>query len=420
MTEHVEQETDPLVAARRARHAQILASGGYPDRFERTDLAADLRERFSALEPGAQTEERVAVAGRLMLHRSFGKLQFGTLRDNSGSIQLLVDRGTAGDELADSFETIDLGDWIGARGLIMTTRKGELSVKIEELTVLQKSLRPLPEKWHGLQDLEQRSRHRYLDLMVNEEARQVALARTVIVSELRRQFEDRGFVEVDTPVLLAQATGATARPFRTEHHALGMTMYLRIATELYLKRLVVGGMERVFEIGRIFRNEGIDSTHNPEFTMLEAYQALADYRDILDLIERVFGAVAERATGGTSITYRGKQLDLNPPYRQVTMVELVSETLGEAIDLDTPTEVLRRIAAEVGVEVIEDWSAGRLIAEIYEESVEARIWEPTFVLHPPIEVSPLARRNQDDPRLADRFELVIAGSEYANAFSELN
>ena len=420
MTEHVEQETDPLVVARRARHAEILESGGYPDRFERTDLAVDLRERFSGLEPGAQTEERVSVAGRLMLHRSFGKLQFGTLRDGSGSIQLLVDRGAAGDELADSFEKIDLGDWIGAQGLIMTTRKGELSVRIEDLVVLQKSLRPLPEKWHGLQDLEQRSRHRYLDLMVNEEARQVATTRTVIVSELRRQFEDRGFVEVETPVLLAQATGATARPFRTEHHALGMTMYLRIATELFLKRLVVGGMERVFEIGRIFRNEGIDSTHNPEFTMLEAYQALADYRDILDLIEQVFAAVAERAAGQTSITYRGEQLDLTPPYRQVTMTELVSETLGEKIDLDTPIETLRRTAAEAGVEVVEDWTAGRLIAEIYEEAVEARIWEPTFVLHPPIEVSPLARRNRDDPRLADRFELVIAGSEYANAFSELN
>jgi lysyl-tRNA synthetase class 2 len=420
MTDHAEQDTDPLVAARRERHAAILEAGGYPERFERSDLAADLRGRFPDLEPGTQTEVKASVAGRLMLHRSFGKLQFGTLRDSSGSIQLLVDRGVAGDELADRFETVDLGDWIGAEGVIMTTRKGELSVRVESLVVLQKSLRPLPEKWHGLQDLEQRSRHRYLDLMVNEEARQVAMTRVLIVSELRRQFEDRGFVEVDTPVLLPQATGAMARPFRTEHHALGMTMYLRIATELYLKRLVVGGLERVFEMGRIFRNEGIDSTHNPEFTMLEAYQALADYRDILALIEEVFGAVTERALGETSITYRGEILDLTPPYRRVTMTELISETLGEPVDLDTPIEVLRRIGAEVGVEVADDWTAGRLVAEIYEEAVEGRIWEPTFVTHPPIEVSPLARRNREDPRLADRFELVIAGSEYANAFSELN
>lgn len=420
MTDHAEQETDPLVAARRERHVLILGSGGYPHRFERTDLAGDLKKRFAELEPGAQTEVRVSVAGRLMLHRSFGKLQFGTLRDSSGVIQLLIDRGSAGDELADSFEMVDLGDWIGVEGVIMTTRKGELSVRVEDLVVLQKSLRPLPDKWHGLQDLEQRSRHRYLDLMVNDEARQVALTRTLVISELRRQFEERGFVEVETPVLLAQATGATARPFRTEHHALGMTMYLRIATELYLKRLVVGGMERVFEIGRIFRNEGIDSTHNPEFTMLEAYQALADYRDILKLVEEVFGAVTERAIGQTAISYRGEPLDLTPPYRQVTMTELVSETLGEEVDLDTPIETLRRIGGDVGVEVVEEWSPGRLIAEIYEEAVEDRIWQPTFVTHPPIEVSPLARRNRDDPRLADRFELVIAGSEYANAFSELN
>jgi lysyl-tRNA synthetase class 2 len=352
-----------------------------------------------------------------MLHRSFGKLQFGTLRDSSGSIQLLVDRGAAGNELADGFETADLGDWIGAKGVIMTTRKGELTVRVDEFVVLQKSLRPLPDKWHGLQDLEQRSRHRYLDLMVNQEARDVAKTRALVVSELRRQFEARGFVEVETPVLLTQATGATARPFSTEHHALGMTMYLRIATELYLKRLVVGGMERVFEIGRIFRNEGIDSTHNPEFTMLEAYQALADYRDIMGLIEEVFAAVTERAIGQTSISYRGEPIDLTPPYRQVSMSELVSETVGHKVDLDTPIETLRGIAAEAGADVADDWSPGRLIAEIYEE---ASIREPTFVTHPPIEVSPLARRNRDDPRLADRFELVIAGSEYANAFSELN
>ncbi len=420
MTDHVEQETDPLVAARRERHAHILESGGYPDRYDRTDLAADIRERFSGLEPGTQTEVETSVAGRLMLHRSFGKLQFGTLRDGSGSIQLLVDRGAAGNDIADRFETIDLGDWIGARGSIMTTRKGELSVKVDEFVVLQKSLRPLPEKWHGLQDLEQRSRRRYVDLMVNEEARDVAMTRVLVVSELRRQFEDRGFVEVDTPVLLPQATGATARPFHTEHNALGMTMYLRIATELYLKRLVVGGLERVFEIGRIFRNEGIDSTHNPEFTMLEAYQALADYRDILVLIEEVFAGVAERTAGHTAITYRGEPLDMTPPYRQVEMTELVSETLGQAVDLDTPIETLRGLAVGVGVEVDQEWTVGRLIAEIYEEAVEAKIWEPTFVIHPPIEVSPLARRNREDPRLADRFELVIAGSEYANAFSELN
>ena len=302
----------------------------------------------------------------------------------------------------------------------MTTRKGELSVKVRNLVVLQKSLRPLPDKWHGLSDVELRSRHRYLDLMVNEEAREVALARPVIVSALRRQFEERDFVEVDTPILLPQATGAMARPFRTEHQALDMDMYLRIATELYLKRLVVGGMERVFEIGRIFRNEGIDSTHNPEFTMLEAYQAFADYQEILVLIEEVFAAVTMAAKGSTQISFKGRELDLTPPYRRALMTELVSEQLGAALDLDTPQPTLLEAARGAGIEASDAWSPGRLIAEIYEAVVEDRIWEPTFVTHPPVEVSPLARRNREDPRLADRFELVIAGSEYANAFSELN
>ncbi|HEX5696286.1 MAG TPA: lysine--tRNA ligase, partial [Acidimicrobiia bacterium] len=325
-----------------------------------------------------------------------------------------------GDERFEEFAKVDLGDWLGATGLVMTTRKGELSVRVEEFSVLQKSLRPLPEKWHGLQDVELRSRRRYLDLMVNDEARDVAMKRAAIVSELRRQFESRGFVEVDTPVLLRQATGATARPFATHHHALDMEMYLRIATELYLKRLVVGGFEKVFEIGRIFRNEGIDSTHNPEFTMLEAYQALADYSDVMALVEEVFVGVTESVLGSTQVTFQGRELDLSPPFRRASMTSLVSERLGQEVTLDTAIPTLQDLARGAGVEVDDGWSAGRLIAELYEELVEGDIWQPTFVTHPPIEVSPLARRNPGDPRLADRFELVIAGSEYANAFSELN
>jgi lysyl-tRNA synthetase class 2 len=256
--------------------------------------------------------------------------------------------------------------------------------------------------------------------MVNDEARAVAKARTVVVKELRHQFESRGFVEVDTPVLLREATGANARPFATHHNALGMDMYLRIATELFLKRLVVGGMDRVFEIGRIFRNEGIDSTHNPEFTMLEAYQAFADYRDMMTLVEEVVPEVVRAVTGGTRISYQGREIDLTPPFGRMTMSELVSERLGKAVDLDTDLGDLATRARELGIEVEEGWSQARLISEIYEEAVEPEIWAPTFVTHQPVEVSPLARRNQEDPRLADRFELVVAGSEYANAFSELN
>jgi lysyl-tRNA synthetase class 2 len=411
---------DPLSAGRRSHHAEMVAGGGYPARFERSHLAAQLHEQYADLPPGETTTDRASVAGRLMLSRSFGKLQFGTLQDVSGRIQLMVDRSTAGDDLADRFARLDLGDWIGASGEVMTTRKGELSVRVDDLVLLQKSLRPLPDKWHGLQDIELRSRRRYLDLMVSDEARHVASTRVAIVSELRRQFESRGFVEVETPILLGQATGATARPFATEHHALDLPMFLRIATELHLKRLVVGGMEKVFEIGRIFRNEGIDATHNPEFTMLEAYQALADYTDIMSLVEEVVSAVAMSVLGTHTITYQGRELNLTPPYRRVSMTALVSERLGREVDLDIPIEELAALAAEAGVEVGQDWSPGLILAEIYEVLVEDEIWEPTFVTHPPVEVSPLARRNDTDPRLVDRFELVIAGSEYANAFSELN
>jgi lysyl-tRNA synthetase class 2 len=420
MTETSDQGMDPLVAGRRAHHEEILGSGGYPHRYERTHVADELHGEFADLGPGSETDTRVSVAGRLMLHRSFGKLQFGTLQDESGTIQLFVDRSTVGDEAADGFARIDLGDWLGASGVIMTTRKGELSVRVDEFVVLQKSLRPLPDKWHGLHDIELRSRRRYLDLMVNEEARSVARARALVVGELRRQFEARGFVEVETPVLLREATGATARPFATHHHALDMDMHLRIATELFLKRLVVGGMEKVFEIGRIFRNEGIDSTHNPEFTMLEAYQALADYTDMMNLIEEVVPEVARAVTGDTRITYQGREIDLTPPFPRMTMAELVSDRLGHPVDLDSDPAHLRAQAIGLGIEVEEGWSPARLISEIYEVAVEPEIWAPTYVTHQPVEISPLARRNRDDPRLADRFELVIAGSEYANAFSELN
>jgi lysyl-tRNA synthetase class 2 len=413
------EQPEPLAATRQARHQAILDGPGYPTRFERTAMAAEIAERYH-LEPGSHTDDLVAVAGRVMLHRSFGKLQFATLSDVTGNIQLFVDEGHIGSDGAAAFGELDLGDWVGATGTVMTTRRGELSVMVDEFIVLQKSLRPLPDKFHGLQDVEQRSRLRYLDLMVNEGARHVAIARSRIVSALRQEFEDRGFIEVETPVLLAQATGATARPFSTHHNALGQDMYMRIATELHLKRLVVGGLERVFEIGRIFRNEGIDSTHNPEFTMLEAYQALADYEDIMVLIEEALAGVAAKVTGSTEITYQDRVLSLAAPFRRAAMTELVSGGLGVDVDLDTPIDRLRELAGANGIEADASWGAGRLIFEIYDEIVEPAIWEPTFVTHYPVEVSPLSRRNRDDPRLVDRFELVIAGAEYANAFSELN
>ncbi len=420
MSEETTASDDPLVAARMAKHRDVLRAGGYPYRFERTDLAAALAERYADLAPAAETGDVVTVAGRLMNVREMGALAFGVLQDGSGRIQLFVSNDVLGDDDFRGFLDLDSGDWIGASGEVITTKKGELSVRVESYTLLTKSLRPLPEKWHGLKDVEARSRRRYLDLMVNQHARETALTRVAVVSELRRQFELRGFVEVETPILSPQATGAIARPFITHHNALDLELRLRIATELYLKRLVVGGMERVYELGKIFRNEGVDSTHNPEFTMLEAYQALADYEDMMELIEVVFAAVAEASVGSTSITYQGRELSLEPPYRRARLTDLVSEAVGEEVSTATPIERLRTVAEGHGVEVGAEAGPGRVLFALYETVVEHEIWEPTFVVDYPKEVSPLAREHRDDPELTERFELVIAGSEYANAFSELN
>jgi lysyl-tRNA synthetase class 2 len=427
MTEHDGPDTppagladDPLTAGRLDQHLALGAAGAYPYRFERTATAADLHGRYGDLVPATETQQEVAVAGRVMLLRSFGNLVFATVQDGTGRFQLFVDKATVGDEAFSRVGDVDLGDWVAATGTVMTTRKGELSVRVGTLTMLQKSLRPLPDKWHGLKDVEQRSRRRYLDLMVNEESRYVALARARIVSELRRRFEERGYVEVETPVLLSQATGALARPFATHHHALDMVMYLRIATELYLKRLIVGGFERVFEIGRIFRNEGIDATHNPEFTMLESYEALADYHDIALLVEETMAHLAAYVTGGTLLTFAGRPIDLTPPYRRVRMVDLVAEATGEAISFDAPIDAAQAVARRHGIAPEEHWGHGKIVEELFDALVADDLWEPTFVMDHPKEVSPLARAHRSDPHLTERWELFIAGSEYANAFSELN
>ncbi len=410
----------PLTAQRLAKHEAIVAGDGYPYRFERSATAGDLQDRYGSLEPGEETTDRATVAGRLMAMRRMGKLMFVVLQDLTGRIQLFVDKRTLGDETFTSFGDLDIGDWVGASGVVITTKKGEVSVRIDEYELLSKSLRPLPEKWHGLQDVEMRSRRRYVDLMVNEEARRTALTRARIVSELRRQFEARGYIEVETPVLLNQATGALARPFQTHHNALEQDMYLRIATELYLKRLVVGGLEKVFEIGRIFRNEGVDSTHNPEFTMLESYEALADYHDIMDMVEEIITACAMVATGSTEITYQGRPLDLTPPFRRVRMVDLVAEAVGEPVGIDRSITEMRELARRHGIEADLTWGQGKIVNQLFEVLVADNIWEPTYVLDHPKEVSPLARENRVDPNLTERYELFIGGAEYANAFSELN
>ena len=413
---------DQSLTDRRLEKVNHLRAEGidpYPLGHTRDTSATDIHGRCSGLEPDSRTGETVTVAGRIMNLRRLGRLVFGVLQDYSGRVQLFADEKGLGERFA-SFKDIDGGDWVWVRGEIITTRRGEPSVHVSDYALLAKALRPLPAKWHGFKDKEQRFRRREIDLLVNPETRRIVEVRSKVVSELRRQFEGRSFVEVETPVLQLQAGGALARPFETHHNALGIDMYLRIATELHLKRLVVGGMERVFELGRVFRNEGMDARHNPEFTTLEAYQALADYRDIMRLVEEVFEAVAQRAAGSARLTYQGRPIDLRPPYRRVPMLELVGEALESPVSPSTGPARLRDLAEKAGVETDPAWGFGKLVEQVFDRLVAPGLWDPTFVIDHPVEISPLARSHRSDECLVERFELYIAGMEHADAFTELN
>jgi lysyl-tRNA synthetase, class II len=413
----------PAERARRLADLDELRARGvdpYPVRFDRDRTLAELRAEFGHLEPGAETDVPVRVAGRLMLIRRQGKLTFATLRDQSDSVQLFVSRRELGDDAHDAFDRLDLGDWVGVDGTVMTTRKGELSVKVTNFVLLAKALRPLP-KWHGLADVDTRFRQRYVDLIVNDEARRVFAVRSAAVAAIRSELAQLGFAEVETPVLNHELGGATARPFVTHHNALDVDLYLRIALELHLKRLVVGGFERVFEIGRVFRNEGIDTSHNPEFTMLEAYQAFADYHDMMELTERLVVAAARAARDGdTVITIRDTTVDLAEPWPRATMVDLIREHVGVDVQPSMTVEAARAVLDGLGLTYRDSWGAGRLTHEVYDELVEPKLVRPTFVLDHPRETSPLARAHRDDPSLVERFEVVANGSELANAYSELN
>ena len=412
------------IANRREKLATWRHAGqAYPNDFRRDALAADLlatHADVSAEELDA-TPVPVCIAGRVMTRRLMGKASFVHLQDSSGRMQVYLQRDVLGEAAYDEFKRLDLGDIVGVTGVLFRTKTGELTVRADAVRLLTKSLRPLPDKWHGLQDAERRHRQRYLDLIVNDEARRTFAIRSALVTGLREWFVAEGFLEVETPLMQPMPGGAVARPFVTHHNALDMTLYLRIAPELYLKRLVVGGFEKVFELGRNFRNEGLSTRHNPEFTMLEFYQAYADYRDLMDHTERLLRDLATRVLGTTALTYQGQRIDFGQPFARYTLAEAITAYLPQATpkvlaDLDAA----RALALELGLVVKDDDVLAQVQLELFEKVVEEQLIQPTFVTDFPVEVSPLARRRADNPALTERFELFIAGRELANGFSELN
>jgi lysyl-tRNA synthetase class 2 len=418
------QDENAIIAERRQKLAALRASGqAFPNDYRRSALAADLHGNHghadgAALEAAAV---EVAVAGRLMLKRVMGKACFGTLQDMSGRIQLYVTLDGVGAGALDAFKRYDLGDILGARGTLFRTKTGELSVKCSEVRLLSKSLRPLPEKFHGMTDTEQRYRQRYVDLITNAESRDVFVKRSRIVQAIREFFVARGYLEVETPMMHPIPGGAAARPFVTHHNALDTELYLRIAPELYLKRLVVGGFERVFEINRNFRNEGISTRHNPEFTMLEFYEAYRDYRDLMDLTEALFREVAQKVVGTTTVTYQGETIELGRPFDRLTMAEAIHKYNPQypLHELGKP-EYLRVALAPFDVEVFPTDGLGLLQLKLFEATTEEKLVQPTFIVAHPTDVSPLARASDANPAVTDRFELFITRRELANGFSELN
>lgn len=414
----LEQEKVRRLAA--IESLRLSGTNPYPYRFDRSHTLGEIREAHGALDAGSETDVSVDVAGRIMLKRDQGKLIFATLQDRSGDIQLFVSKAVVGDEAFAAIAELDLGDWVGVTGTVMTTRKGELSIKVASLVLLSKAVRPLPDKWHGLTDTDTRYRQRYADLIGNEESRRMFAVRHSVIASFRRTLHERGFIEVETPVLHMEAGGAHARPFLTHHNALDMQLYLRIALELHLKRLIVGGMERVFEIGRVFRNEGISTRHNPEFTMMELYQAFADYTDIMDLTEVLFVNAAIDATGSSVVRIDDIEVDLAKPWRRVRMVDLVSEATGVTVHPSQSRDDLVALAQKHGVKVEKHHGPGKIIEEMFEHLCESSLREPTFVTGHPVEISPLAREDRNDPHLTERFELFVGGRELANAYSELN
>lgn len=420
---HLDELNDQLLV-RRQKMLDIRESGIDPfgSRFERTHLSGDIHKKYEEFskEELEEASHKVKIAGRIMTKRGKGKAGFAHIQDLDGQIQLYIRKDVIGEEAYQLFTSADLGDIVGVSGEVFKTNVGELSVKAEEFTFLTKALRPLPEKFHGLKDIEQRYRQRYLDLIATEGSKETFILRSRIIQSMRRYLDDQGFLEVETPMLHAIAGGASARPFITHHNALDMQLYMRIAIELHLKRLIVGGLEKVYEIGRVFRNEGTSTRHNPEFTMLELYEAYADYNDIMNLTENLVAHIAQDVLGTTEVTYGEDIINLAPGWKRLHMVDAIKEYTGVDFWKEMTKEEAHALAKEHGVEVTAMMDVGHVLNEFFEQKVEEELVQPTFIYGHPVEISPLAKKNPEDDRFTDRFELFIVRREHANAFTELN
>ena len=418
------EELNEQMLVRREKMATYREQGVDPfgGKFTRTHVAKEIQDLYGPHSKEELEEKNVqaTIAGRVMTKRGKGKVGFAHLQDSSGQIQIYVRKDEIGEEAYEFFKATDLGDIVGVTGIVFKTNVGELSIIAKEFQVLTKSLRPLPDEYYGLKDIEQRYRKRYLDLIINPTSRVTFMMRSKIIQSMRRYLDSKGFLEVETPMLHSIPGGATARPFETHHNALDIELYMRIAIELHLKRLIVGGMEKVYEIGRVFRNEGISTRHNPEFTMIELYEAYADYQDIMELTENLVAHIAQEVLGSTTVTYGEHEINLEPKWTRLHMVDAIKQYVGVDFWQDVSDEEARALAKEHGIEITDAMTYGHIVNEFFEQKIEDKLIQPTFIYGHPVEVSPLAKKNKEDERFTDRFELFIVGREHANAFSELN